>query len=77
MLSRRSLTSFAGVGAASLLTLAAFTAHAHADDAVSSADFAGQTVVLDWIDHGCPYVQRRNAGTMQALEADAAEDGVV
>ena len=94
MLSRRSLSTIAGLGAASLLTLAAFTAQARADavpgeaapaftgmtaagEPVSLSDFAGQTVVLEWTNHGCPYVQRHYGGNMQTLQADAADDGVV
>lgn len=94
MLSRRSLTSIAGVGAASLLTLAAFAAEARADavpgepapaftgltasgETVSLSEFAGQTVVLEWTNHGCPYVVRHYGGAMQGLQTEAAEDGVV
>jgi hypothetical protein len=93
MISRRSLTTFAGLGAASLLTLAAFTAQAHAEavpgqaapafsgmtatgETVSLSDFAGQTVVLEWTNHGCPYVQRHYAGSMQALQAAAAAEEI-
>jgi len=94
MISRRSLTTAAGLGAASLLTLAAFAAEARADavpgeaapaftgltaagETISLSDFAGQTVVLEWTNHGCPYVQRHYGGHMQGLQADAAEDGIV
>ncbi len=94
MISRRSLTTAAGLGAASLLTLAAFAAEARADavpgeaapaftgltaagETISLSDFAGQTVVLEWTNHGCPYVQRHYGGNMQGLQADAAEDGIV
>lgn len=94
MISRRSLTTAAGLGAASLLTLAAFAAEARADavpgeaapaftgltaagETVSLSDFAGQTVVLEWTNHGCPYVQRHYGGNMQGLQTAAAEDGIV
>ena len=91
---RRNLTSFGGVFAASALTFAALAVEARADavpgeaapaftgltaggETVSLSDFAGQTVVLEWTNHGCPYVQRHYGGNMQALQAAAAGDGVV
>ena len=94
MISRRSLTAIAGVGAASLLTLAAVAAEARADavpgeaapaftgltaagETVSLSDFAGQTVVLEWTNHGCPYVVRHYGGNMQGLQTAAAEDDIV
>lgn len=42
------------------------------------SEFAGRTVVLEWTNHGCPYVRKHyDAGNMQALQRQAAEDGVV
>ncbi len=42
------------------------------------ADFRGRTVVLEWTNEGCPYVQKHyGAGAMQALQRDATADGVV
>ena len=44
----------------------------------SLADFRGKTVVLEWTNEGCPYVQKHySAGAMQALQAEAVGDGVV
>ena len=44
----------------------------------SLADFRGKTVVLEWTNEGCPYVQKHySAGAMQALQRDAVADGVV
>lgn len=94
MVSRRSFSAYAGIGAASVLTLAALAAPARADavpgaaapdfsgvtatgETVSLSDFAGQTVVLEWTNHGCPYVQRHYGGNMQAQQARADNDGVV
>ncbi|MFP4518943.1 MAG: redoxin domain-containing protein [Oceanicaulis sp.] len=91
---RRTLTTFGGVLAASALTIAALAVEARADavpgepapaftgltatgETVSLADFSGRTVVLEWTNHGCPYVVRHYGGAMQALQADAAADGVV
>jgi hypothetical protein len=47
---------------------------------VSLADFAGKTVVLEWTNDGCPFVQKHYAtppANMQALQAEAAADDVV
>ncbi len=44
----------------------------------SLADFRGRTVVLEWTNEGCPYVQKHyGAGAMQALQREATGDGVV
>jgi len=55
----------------------AFTGQTAAGDTVSLSDFSGQTVVLEWTNHGCPYVVRHYGGTMQALQDEAAADGIV
>ena len=42
------------------------------------ADFAGRTLILEWTNHGCPYVRKHyDAGAMQALQRDATADGIV
>lgn len=46
------------------------------------SDFAGKTVVLEWTNHGCPYVKKHyntayNNGNMQTLQKEAKADGVV
>lgn len=43
----------------------------------SLADFRGKTVVLEWTNEACPYVRKHYTGAMQALQRQAAEDGVV
>ena len=41
-------------------------------------DFKGKTVVLEWTNHGCPYVKKHySTDNMQALQRQAATDGVV
>ena len=56
----------------------AFAEITAAGEAISLDGFAGQTVVLEWTNHGCPYVQRHyGSGHMQALQAQAADDDVV
>ena len=44
----------------------------------SLSEFKGRTVVLEWVNEGCPYVQKHyKAGNMQATQAKAAADGAV
>jgi peroxiredoxin len=45
---------------------------------VSLADYKGKTVVLEWVNPGCPYVQKHyGAANMQGTQKDAAAKGVV
>jgi peroxiredoxin len=45
---------------------------------VKLSDLRGKTVVLEWTNHLCPYtVKHYVTGNMQALQKDAAKDGVV
>ena len=42
------------------------------------SDFRGKTVVLEWINHGCPFVVKHyKEGHMQALQREATGNGVV
>lgn len=42
------------------------------------AEFAGQNVILEWTNAGCPYVRKHyDAGNMQAVQRDAAARGTV
>jgi peroxiredoxin len=44
----------------------------------SLAEFKGKTVVLEWTNEGCPYVQKHyNSKNMQNTQAAATKDGVV
>lgn len=44
----------------------------------SLSEFKGKTVVLEWTNEGCPYVQKHyKSGNMQGLQKQAAADGVV
>lgn len=43
----------------------------------SLSDFRGKTVVIEWTNEGCPYVQKHYTGAMQALQRQAVADGVV
>jgi hypothetical protein len=45
--------------------------------AVNLADYKGKTVVLEWINFGCPFVQKHyRSGNMQALQKKYANDVV-
>jgi hypothetical protein len=44
----------------------------------SLSDYAGTWVVLEWLNYGCPFVQKHyGSGNMQKLQADYASKGVV
>ncbi|MEQ9641589.1 MAG: redoxin domain-containing protein [Alphaproteobacteria bacterium] len=45
---------------------------------VDLAQYRGKTVVLEWTNHDCPYVRKHyGAKNMQALQKQAADDGIV
>lgn len=45
---------------------------------VELADFKGKTVVLEWLNHECPYVERHySTGNMQKTQGVAKEKGAV
>lgn len=44
----------------------------------SLSDYKGKVVVLEWLNHGCPYVKKHyNSGKMQSLQKTYTEKGVV
>ncbi|MGJ3243788.1 MAG: thioredoxin family protein [Opitutales bacterium] len=44
----------------------------------SLSDFKGKYVVLEWVNHNCPFVQKHyNSGNMQALQKEFTDQGVV
>lgn len=44
----------------------------------SLSSYKGSTVILEWTNHGCPYVQKHyDTGNMQALQKETTNDGVV
>ena len=56
----------------------AFTLKDGAGKTRSLAEFKGKTVVLEWTNAGCPYVQKHyDSGNMQGLQKAATQDGVV
>jgi hypothetical protein len=55
----------------------AFTANDLAGKPVSLADYKGKTVVLEWHNFGCPFVQKHyRSGNMQALQKKYGSDVV-
>lgn len=56
----------------------AFTAKDADGKTRSLSEFKGSTVVLEWTNDGCPYVQKHyKSGNMQGLQKGAAKDGVI
>lgn len=56
----------------------AFTATDVHGKTVSLSDFKGRHVVLEWVNPGCPYVQKHyGAGNMQSTQKSAVDQGVV
>jgi peroxiredoxin len=43
----------------------------------SLSEFRGKTVVLEWVNEGCPYVKKHYSGNMQGLQQAARNEGVV
>lgn len=42
------------------------------------SEFAGKYVVLEWLNHSCPFVKKHySSGNMQKLQSDLTKDGVV
>jgi peroxiredoxin len=56
----------------------AFSGAASNGEEISLAQFAGKTVVLEWTNDGCPFVQKHyDAGNMQATQTQIADAGGV
>jgi hypothetical protein len=70
-----------GEAVASVATGAAAPAFStpDADGAVRTlAEFRGRMVILEWTNHGCPYVRKHyDSRNMQTLQQEATADGVV
>lgn len=55
-----------------------FTAKDSAGETHNLADYRGKTVVLEWTNAECPFVQKHySSGNMQKLQANATSKGVV
>lgn len=56
----------------------AFTEVNTAGKPISLADFKGKTIILEWTNDGCPFVQKHyNSKNMQKAQGAATADGVV
>ncbi len=56
----------------------AFAGVASNGETISLSQFKGQTVVLEWTNDGCPFVQKHyQTGNMQKTQKTANDDGVV
>lgn len=56
----------------------AFSASDTSGRKVSLADFAGKTVVLEWVNPGCPYVQKHyHSANLPGTQREATAQGVV
>lgn len=45
---------------------------------VSLADYKGKLVILEWTNHGCPFVRKHyDSGNMQAIQSDATKAGAI
>jgi peroxiredoxin len=55
-----------------------FTLQDCSGKSVTLSDYKGKVVVLEWVNHGCPFVVKHyGSGNMQKLQADATAKGVV
>lgn len=55
-----------------------FTLTASNGKAVSLSDYAGRIVVLEWVNHGCPFVKKHyDSKNMPQLQEKLTADGVV
>ena len=52
-----------------------FTLPSASGETVSLSDFSGKTVILEWTNHGCPFVQKHyDSGNMQSLQTQYTGD---
>lgn len=55
-----------------------FSLAAASGKTVKLSDFKGKTVVLEWLNHGCPFVRKHyDSGNMQSLQRTYTGKGVV
>ncbi|WP_348673843.1 redoxin domain-containing protein [uncultured Abyssibacter sp.] len=55
-----------------------FTLPSASGETVSLSDYSGKTVILEWTNHGCPFVQKHyDSGNMQSLQTRYTGDDVV
>ncbi|RFB05894.1 redoxin domain-containing protein [Parvularcula marina] len=55
-----------------------FTGTTTTGETISLSQFENQKVILEWSNHGCPYVQKHyNSGNMQSVQKRTTAEGVV
>ncbi len=55
-----------------------FTLPGSDGESYTLSDYQGKKVILEWTNHGCPYVQKHyDSGNMQALQQEMTEQGIV
>lgn len=55
-----------------------FTAEDTNGETITLSELAGQTVILEWTNHQCPFVGKHySSGNMQTLQKETTADGVV
>ncbi len=72
----------AGAGSSAIIgsPAPAFTGVTSTGETISLGDYAGKTVILEWTNDGCPFVQKHydeSYRNMQTLQADAAAEDIV
>ena len=71
------LLALAGPGVVQAAPAPAFAVKDADGKTRSLADFKGKTIVLEWVNDGCPYVKKHYSGNMQGVQQAAAADGIV
>ena len=81
------MTALAGAAALVSFAIAApqvgetapdFTGETSTGETISLSDFAGQMVILEWTNDGCPFVQKHyNSGNMQSLQRRVTAEDIV
>ncbi len=73
------LMSFSAFAAIDNGTMAPdFTLKSASGKEVKLSDFKGKTVVLEWLNHGCPFVKKHySSGNMQELQKTYTAKGIV
>ncbi|MBL7664374.1 MAG: thioredoxin family protein [Bacteriovoracaceae bacterium] len=55
-----------------------FSLKGHDDKTYNLKDYAGKIVILEWLNHGCPFVKKHyDSNNMQKLQKDLTTQGVV
>ncbi|MFV3073320.1 thioredoxin family protein [Niveispirillum fermenti] len=74
----RAGTAWAATGPAIGQPAPAFTVTNVDGASVNLADYKGKLVVLEWTNHGCPFVRKHyDSGNMQALQKEATDQDIV